>query len=594
MLVVIAITIVLMGLLFGPLTQSFRLTQRGRAMIAAQDNARTAMNEITRDLQDAMVVYDGLPISMYGYTNLQNFNGHPHPDSNSQADIVRDPATGLPLEFRDAMVDMVLPRSRYYCTQFHHYLTDAEVAPNEVITECPRHPGSPVESRPVEPLQPASRVRYFIGLRQGFNPNTPGLLIPDSNSRLPHYMNPLLFTMSGSDFNNPYVLYRAEFDPNPNTQAGQPTKNWQLPNGQINPNFFYDPGFAQIWKAQSVAVISPTNTDMVRWVLDRGAWLPQPMTRFGATPIDSETLTPNRDTVTSDGQGGFQAAARVPMQYVGSYGHWTGPVNDLTLPLPPDVLIGPNFAPSSARSQPFAIGPRIQIYESQSGPSGPALRPVYDSALPVAVQPRQRLFTWDSTRGIVNFALRADTVQTVNGTGGGAPDEVPFSLSLKRDKQTRSLPVVTDLSRTETIAAGFGSLLADAMLGPSVQIVPGSEVVQALDRNGQPILTFERAGWLGTGQDQIVAQADLQPEQYVIDYSNGLITFSDQNPALAGTPVHVLYQMHTNKVSDVVRVTYSTRELFTVNVGLLQFEPNSTESQEVQLSNRIRLRNLTH
>ena len=70
-----------------------------------------------------------------------------------------------------------------------------------------------------------------------------------------------------------------------------------------------DPGFAQIWKAQSVAVISPTNTDMVRWVLDRGAWLPQPMTRFGATPIDSETLAPNRDTVTSDGQGGFQAAA---------------------------------------------------------------------------------------------------------------------------------------------------------------------------------------------------------------------------------------------------------------------------------------------
>src|SRR5689334_11128128 len=103
MLVVIAITIVLMGLLFGPLTQSFRLTARGRAMIAAQDNARTAMNEITRDLQDAMVVYDGLPVNMYSYTNLQDFNGHPHPDANSQVDIVRDPATGQPVEFRDAM-----------------------------------------------------------------------------------------------------------------------------------------------------------------------------------------------------------------------------------------------------------------------------------------------------------------------------------------------------------------------------------------------------------------------------------------------------------------------------------------------------------
>jgi len=66
MLVVIAITIVLMGLLLGPLSQSFRLTARGRAMIAGQDNARSAMNQITRDIQDAMVVYDCLPVYMYG------------------------------------------------------------------------------------------------------------------------------------------------------------------------------------------------------------------------------------------------------------------------------------------------------------------------------------------------------------------------------------------------------------------------------------------------------------------------------------------------------------------------------------------------
>jgi hypothetical protein len=41
-------------------------------------------------------------------------------------------------------------------------------------------------------------------------------------------------------------------------------------------------------------------------------------------------------------------------------------------------------------------------------------------------------------------------------------------------------------------------------------------------------------------------------------------------------------------------VSYATRELFTVSVGLLQFEPGTGESQEVQLSNRIRLRNLPH
>jgi hypothetical protein len=115
-----------------------------------------------------------------------------------------------------------------------------------------------------------------------------------------------------------------------------------------------------------------------------------------------------------------------------------------------------------------------------------------------------------------------------------------------------------------------------------------------LDNTGQPLRTFQRAGWLGTGQDQIVAQADLAPDQYAIDYSTGLIMFSDRDPSLAGTPVHVRYQMHTNKATDVVRVSYATRELFTVNVGLLQFEPGSTQAQEVQLSQRLRLRNLPH
>jgi hypothetical protein len=52
--------------------------------------------------------------------------------------------------------------------------------------------------------------------------------------------------------------------------------------------------------------------------------------------------------------------------------------------------------------------------------------------------------------------------------------------------------------------------------------------------------------------------------------------------------------MQTNLSSDLVRVSYATRELFTVSVGMLQFEPGSTESQEVQLTQQIKLRNLNH
>jgi hypothetical protein len=88
-------------------------------------------------------------------------------------------------------------------------------------------------------------------------------------------------------------------------------------------------------------------------------------------------------------------------------------------------------------------------------------------------------------------------------------------------------------------------------------------------------------------------QPDLELDQYVIDYSTGLITFSDRDPRLAGVRVHIRYQMHTNKSTDIVRVSYATRELLTVNVGLLQYEAGSGEAQEIQISNRLRLRNLT-
>ena len=594
MLVVIAITIVLMGLLLGPLSQSFRMTARGRAMIAAQDNVRTAMNQIARDIQDAMVVYDGLPIWMHGYDRYAELNNRPHPDADSRADVVRYPGTPQPIEYRDAMIDLVLPKARYFCTAFNHYLTEDEAVPNQAIEECPRqgHQNSRIESHPVQPLQPSgTRVRYFVALRYGYNPGPLDPGVPDSQRDVPHYLNPLLFTMTTGELVNPYVLYRAEFDPQPASQFGTATSNWRTAGGQVNPNFWYEPRFAQAWKTQAVAVISPQNTDMVRWVQDRDrpeVWLPQPLTRFGATAIENETLDPNRETVTPDGQGGFREAARVPMQYIAEYGHWTGPVNDLTLPLAPSVLVGPT-SPGSVQ---FALGPRFQVYDTQSSAGGTAMTLVYDSAQPAADLPRRRLFTWDSSRGIVNFALRAETQLAIQGVGS-ATDEVPYTVSLTRDQQTRDLPLVTNLAQTQTIAAGFGSLRSDPFLGETVRIVPGSELIQQLNSSGQPERTFERAGWTGTGRDMPTPQPDLELDQYVIDYSTGLITFSDRDPRLAGIPISIRYQMHTNKATDIVRVSYATRELLTVNVGVMQHEPGSGEAQEVQVSNRLRLRNLT-
>jgi hypothetical protein len=99
------------------------------------------------------------------------------------------------------------------------------------------------------------------------------------------------------------------------------------------------------------------------------------------------------------------------------------------------------------------------------------------------------------------------------------------------------------------------------------------------------------------GGDQYVAQADLQPNQYTIDYSTGVITFSDRDPSLlearmGGTQTLLIrYQFQTNRSTDVVRASYATRELMTVQLGLVQYEPRSGDGQTLQLTNRVRIRN---
>ncbi len=49
-MVVIAISMILMGLVLGPVAQSFGLVRRAQAMVDAQDAARFSMDQISREL----------------------------------------------------------------------------------------------------------------------------------------------------------------------------------------------------------------------------------------------------------------------------------------------------------------------------------------------------------------------------------------------------------------------------------------------------------------------------------------------------------------------------------------------------------------
>lgn len=633
LLVVVAITVILMGLLLGPLAQTFNFTSRGRTMIAAQDNARTALQQISRELQDAMVVYDGLPLNLWHYS-AYDFDPNDDPVRPFPADSaipVAQPVSG-------AMVDLVLPKMRYFCTGFNHYLNTLETTRDGTqidtrriaIDECPRD-GGPVELRPTDPLQPEEvRVRYFVGLAQPTTDQTDPTPLPGSiNDRTnPHYQNGFLFKNTASASDNLYVLYRVEFNPVVTTPEGALTRNWLLDRdvsyggipfraGTPNPNFFYDTAFAPQWKSRAVAIVTAQDTDLVRLVRTAtNNWAPEPAVRFLPSAIANETLTPNSQSGTFEAIG-LQGAPRPPTQYAADYGNWSGPLADMTRPLTETVMMGPQRPDVPALAAQFVPGPRIQIFEQSPGTGGMGdrLDKVYDSAVPSGVEARQRLFSWDSRRGIVNFALRRSQFPVPDGVDGEAFTATvtqDFTADLKADMATVQIPSFS--GQVETVPSGFGALMASPLFGPRtagawqgqprVKIVPGSESITRILSRGtgpSPSVLMERVGYTGlglAGGDQYVAQTDLAPNQYTIDYSTGIITFSDKDPSLlearpgGSQDLLIRYQFQTNRSTDVVRATYATRELMAVQLGLQQYEPRTGEAQAIQLTNRVRVRNV--
>lgn len=602
MLVVIALTVILMGLLLGPLGQSFNLVGRGQTMIGAQDNARSAVQRISRDLQDAMEIITDQPLVLWHYSQYEP-GTRPAPTAN---------AVPAPILVTGAMVDLVMPRMRYFCLhpENPHYLVATDGVPeNAAIDTCPRpeHAGTPVEQRPMEPLQPEGNiVRYFVGLREPVNPTDPNILLPGAPSPLPHYVNGFLFPNIAGSYDNTYVLYRVEFNPN-----DPRVSNWRLPNGEPNPNFFYDPNpapqtspprsFAEEWRSRAVAIMSTENTDAVRFVPDVNGFRPEPLVRFAPTPVENESLevakvaavllppdplAETSDPAGDDGRSSLLAAAGAT-QYVAEYGHWAGPANDMTRPLSPARIMGSSPPVANGEATRFVPGPRIQVYERRPLPvGGEQLALVFDSGVAAERLPRQRVVSWDSRRGIVNFALRRTAAD--GSDAFSTTIDQNFSADLKRDLATAIVDGVA-------VPGGFGAVLQSPLLRPTASIVPGSEqVLRSLDGSAARVTRMQRAGYTGLGDqlDRIVAQVDLGPNEYTIDYRTGLIQFSDRDPSLIGQPVLVRYQWRTNRPSDLVRVSYATRELLTVSLGLLQFEGRTGEPQSVQVSTRVRVRNM--
>ena len=156
------------------------------------------------------------------------------------------------------------------------------------------------------------------------------------------------------------------------------------------------------------------------------------------------------------------------------------------------------------------------------------------------------------------------------------------------------------------LATGFGSAMGvSAPPVAQTRVVPGSDVVQRVvpdQQTGQQVgEPLRRVGWSGISSalDRYVAEAELRPDEYTIDYTTGEITLSERDPTLlavgptAPEQLWVRYQFQTNTASDTVRVSHATRELITVNLGVVQFAARGGDAIPMRMTQRIRVRNMS-
>ncbi|MBM3457182.1 MAG: type II secretion system protein [Armatimonadetes bacterium] len=629
LLVVIGITAVLMFLLFIPLSRAIDLAARGEARVDAQDTVRLAMRRIKRELQNAMIVYPPRDLQIWGFSQWTAQRNRPVPAPT---------AVPEPSLIRNGMVAFRSPKYRYYCVENDHYVTPVELGllnPQGVDQEdevaldsCPRHVGSNVELRPTQPLEPSDLVTaYFVALKD------PNVRAPGNQ---PLYQNTVLFRNVSASLLNTYILWRVEFDPrNP------------IYGNFGNPDFFYDrrtvtnpltgvtQSYSAWWTQTATKMITGEATDLVRWVETNstGKYVPHVMVSLNPTPFEEDTAQPNRNAGEFNIVGSTLPADLPPADYETQYGNWVMPA-----PLPA-VFTANGRAPipdalrlSNTVTMGVIRGPRIQVFgysvpRTAGQPSIFGL--VFDSA---GAAPRSRLVGFDPLTGRVALGLPRVRTRALDGQEQAEEGRFPgqmselyrdqfsapielstFTIHLADDPLTGAIEGDREVDINTNMPTALGSARARQLQIEAsstnredfTAVVPGSDTLTHVDTAGPVLQTrrFRRAGWTGLGRlDQPIAQSDLQPDEYAIDYQTGVITLSDQRPGLwttigpaaLGFTEHLLigYEFQTNRASDVVKVSYSTQELAALNLGVVQYTRRRGEALPFEVSERVVIKNL--
>lgn len=551
MLVVMAITVILLGLVFGPMVQGFNLTNRARVQVLAQDSARQVMEQLERDIADGAFIFDNSGQDMNFWV----------PDPTAAPGSGMMPAVPMGVPF--ARMDLVPPAR----------VNDQNPAIDPSI------PIDPTTNLPVEdargdlalPVAPGRVIhRYWLGLRDNTTAGdgsfgTSGRPVKPYVNYYENRRNTNLRLVN----HNTFVLYRAVFSPytlrgSVDTRLVNLARHGSLDTALADPNFFYDndeaqqpgdpsvtsaamPGwkdlngdgrvnYSENWKAVARAMVPPDRADMVSAtrdingnpIYDTVAGLPRmrvsPEVRFQPSYVGNDPGVPSSTSDT-----GSESPNVPPSAEVQAYGHWAIPFGAYVYrsPLTAPELEYFYWDGAAAHNVQYVtfdtIGGTItSAVDTGFNPRRPAL-------LPGTMTPgRFLMFTVDERRGVMSFAFPHSITQGgANEPARILPSQANSEFNYVRSTGGNALNAYRMVSLLPYNASEnpSGMMPADNPADPSpalaripdARIVPGSETVVGPDMRpgphyGQPI-AYTRA-------PRYTDPKRLGPNEYLINYSS--------------------------------------------------------------------------
>jgi hypothetical protein len=488
---------------------------------------------------------------------------------------------GAPRELSNAMIDLVLPHDEL---GLEGGGIEQPLIPQHVTAgDGKQHPVI---------------VRYFVGL------TNPARVGADGN---PVWHNNVVLGVNQNQ--NLYTLYRVEFDP-----YDPRYKNWAIksPDGEtspdgrevwlVNPNFFYDntsisfngetKSAAAWWREKAVAIMPTDGMDLVDFALNKDAKSAgQP---YGAVTGARSLVTFDPLVVASDTASPADNDKQ-PSTYKTQYGHWCGVQNDGTVPLVtgfpghnlggflPRITVWDQDAEDENGNPYQGGGVRVEL-EMDSSDTKPGEKPFPGW---------RRDVTWNSTKGVVSFALPAPIYENNSGHGDNLGPSIYNPLS--------TAPDYTQI---------VGSDKDKRYLSPASEIVTVWERDPNSSNGGTRPVTYSRMASNVKDVYEVPAEIAIQngmpqqlppPRQYIVT-DTGLVIIGypypnesnavQSQPVPSGTRVTISYMYQTNNPRDLVRVDYLTREVITINMTARLYDPVNNKPITTTVADRVRVRNM--